>query len=149
MRIADICTRHVVDIGTDASVQQAAVRMRHHHVGTLVVCEKPNGERIPVGILTDRDLVVSVLAASVDPETVTVGDVMSRAPATCRESQDLFDAVQVMRAHGVRRLPVLNAAGGLGGLVSADDIVAALGTHLGELGHALTREQVQEMEARP
>jgi CBS domain-containing protein len=148
MRIADICTRNVVEVPADLSVREAARLMREQHVGTLVVTEKPNGERVPRGIVTDRDIVISVVAAEVDPGGVTVGDVMSAPPVTCREDQELFDAVQKMRGHGVRRLPVVNAQGGLSGLVAADDVFAALGTHMSELGHALTREQVREMQDR-
>lgn len=148
MRIADICTRNVVHVEADLSIRAAAESMRKHHVGTLVVTEQPNGERLPIGILTDRDIVIEVVAAGVDVDGLTVGDVMTRSPSTCAENQELFDAVQMMRARGVRRLPVVNSNGGLVGLVSADDIFAALGTHLSELGHALTREQVHEMEDR-
>jgi CBS domain-containing protein len=148
MRIADICTHSVIHVDPDMSVRDAAQLMRKKHVGTLMVVEQPNGERIPVGIVTDRDIVISVIAADVDPDTLSVGDIMTRQLATCAASQEIFDAVQTMRARGVRRLPVLNRQGGLTGMLSADDIIAALGTHLSELAQALTREQVREMEAR-
>jgi CBS domain-containing protein len=148
MRIADICTRNVIHIGALASVREAAEAMRRHHVGALVVVDQPNGERIPVGILTDRDIVVSVIAAGVDPAAVAVGDVMSRNPATCGEDEDVFDAIETMRERGVRRLPVLNAKGGLAGMLTVDDVHGVLSTHLSELGRALVREQVREMHTR-
>jgi CBS domain-containing protein len=148
MRIADICTTQVAHIGPDASVREAAETMRKRHVGSLVVIEQPDGERVPIGIITDRDIVVAVVAANVDADTLFVADVMTRHLATCNEDQELFDAIGVMRLRGVRRLPVLDAKGGLAGLLSADDIYGALGSHLRELGHALTREQVREMEVR-
>jgi CBS domain-containing protein len=84
----------------------------------------------------------------VDPQAVTVGDVMSRNPATCGEDEELFDAIQTMRERGVRRLPVLNAKGGLVGMLAADDVNGALSSHMVELSHALTREQVKEMQSR-
>jgi CBS domain-containing protein len=148
MRISEICTRNVVHIGATASVREAAQTMRKNHVGALVVIDQPNGERIPIGVITDRDIVVSVVAPGVDPQALTVGDVMSRPPATCGEEQDIFDAIQTMRARGVRRLPVLNAMGGLAGMLSTDDIHGALSMHSGELSHALTHEHVHEMLAR-
>jgi CBS domain-containing protein len=148
MRIADICTRNAVHIGATESVQVAAEVMRKRHVGSLVVIEQRNGERIPVGVITDRDIVLAVVAPGIDPGTSTVADVMTRPAATCTEDEDLFDAIETMRTRGVRRLPVLGAKGGLAGMVSADDIYDALGTHLRELGHALTREQVREIETR-
>ena len=148
MRISDICTRRVVEIRSGASVREAAETMRKRHVGALVVVDQPNGERIPIGIVTDRDIVVAVVAPGVDPQSLTVGDVMSRNPATCAENEDLFDAIETMRKRGVRRLPVLNPKGGLAGIVTIDDIYGALSAHMGELSHALSREQVREMEVR-
>lgn len=148
MRISDICTRDVIHVDADLSVRDAAQLMREKHIGTLMVVEQPNSERIPIGIVTDRDIVVSVIAADVDANTLSVGDIMQRQLATCTGSQELFDAVQTMRARGVRRLPVLNSEGGLVGMLSADDIISALSTHLSELAHAMTLGQVHEMETR-
>lgn len=148
MRIADICTRQVVHIGATASLREAAETMRTRHVGTIVVVDQPSGERVPVGILTDRDIVVAVVAEDVDVGSLTVADVMSRRVATCSEDQDLFEAIAIMRERGVRRLPVLDAKGGLAGLVAADDVFSALAECLRDLSGALAREQAQEMEAR-
>jgi len=148
MRIADICTSNPIHIAASASVRDAASLMRHRHVGALVVLGTANGDRAPVGILTDRDIVVSLVVEGVDPDTLQVSDVMTREVATCGEDQDLFDAIGTMRRNGVRRLPVLDAAGELTGMVSADDIYGAIGAHLSELGQALTREQVREMQTR-
>lgn len=148
MRIADICTHNPIHIAASASVRDAAGMMRHRHVGALIVLGAENGNRAPVGILTDRDIVVSVVVDGVDPDTLQVFDVMTRKVATCGEDQDLFDAIGTMRRNGVRRLPVLDAAGELSGMVSADDIYGAIGAHLSELGQALTREQVREMGLR-
>ena len=77
MYVGSICNRDVSVVAKDASVLEAARAMREQHVGSLVVVEESNGERTPIGILTDRDLVVEVLAKEVSPEAVTVGDVMS------------------------------------------------------------------------
>lgn len=148
MRIADICTRHVIHVGADSSLREVAETMRKHHVGAVVVIEPPNGERIPVGIVTDRDIVLAVIARGVAVDALRVGDMMTRHVITCRDDQELFDAIQLMRERGVRRLPVLNGKGGLVGMVSADDIYGALSMHMRELSQALTREQVREMEVR-
>ncbi len=148
MRIGDICNQHVIHIGAAASVREAAQLMRAHHVGALIVVEQPNGERIPIGVITDRDIAISVVAPGIDPQSVTVGDVMSRTPATCNDSEDLFDAIETMRVRGVRRLAVLNAKGGLVGVLASDDINGALCSHMIELGRALTRQHVKEMQTR-
>ncbi len=148
MRIAEICTRHVVAVEADASVREAAGVMRKQHVGSLVVTQQPDGERIPIGFVTDRDIVLGVVAAGIDADALAVADIMSGDVATCTESEDIFDAIQTMRSRGIRRLPVLNGNGGLAGMVSADDIYSALSTHMHELTAALTGEQVHEMASR-
>lgn len=148
MRIGEICTRNVVRIEPGQSLRAAAELMRKRHVGSVVVVDEPDGERAPVGIITDRDIVLAVVAPGVDPAVLTVGDVMTRALATCAESDDVFGAIEAMRRRGVRRLPVLDDKGVLAGMVSADDIYGALGVHLQELAQALTREQAREMALR-
>ena len=148
MRIADICTKHVFHITATATIREAAEMMRKCHVGALVVAEKPNGERVPVGIVTDRDIVVSVIAPGVDMHTLTVGDVMSTRLATCSENDDLLIAIEAMRKRGVRRLPVLNTKGGLAGMVTSDDIYGGLTREMNDLSRALVHEQVREMQER-
>jgi CBS domain-containing protein len=148
MRVHEICTHQVVSVSPAASVTEAAGLMRKRHVGMLVVVEQPNGERIPVGVLTDRDIVVSVVAPEAPCTQLRVDDVMTREPVTCSEDEQMLDAVARMRAYGVRRLPVLNLKGGLCGLLSLDDIYGALGVYLEEMTRALTRGQVREMEQR-
>ena len=148
MRIADVCTHRVVSTQATVSVREAAEAMRQHHVGALVVVEKPNGERIPVGIVTDRDIVVAVVATGGNADKLTLGEIISKPVATCTESEGLFAAILTMREHGVRRLPVLNAKGGLAGMVSADDIYGALGAQMVDLGEALAREETREMQER-
>ncbi|MCP1375263.1 CBS domain-containing protein [Dyella lutea] len=148
MHAAEICTRHVVYIDRKASIREAAQSMRSHHVGALVITDQPNGERVPAGIITDRDIAIAVVAAGIQPENLMVEDVMNRNVATCAESEDLFDIITTMLARSVRRLPVVNDKGGLVGMVSSDDLYGALSTHLRMLSQALAREQVREMEVR-
>lgn len=148
MRIADICTRNVVHVSADISVREAAETMRERHVGALVVVEQPNGERFPIGIATDRDIAISVVAAGIDVNALTIGDVMSRDLATCQSDDTVFAAILTMRERGVRRLPVLAVDGSLAGIVAADDIFASLGAHLSELGRALMSEQIRETRTR-
>jgi CBS domain-containing protein len=149
MRISDICTRHVFDIAPSASVREAAEKMRKCHVGALVVIDPPNGKRVPIGIVTDRDIVVSIVAPGIDAKTLTVGDVMSTHPATCVENEDLLHAIDTMRKRAVRRLPVLNAEGGLAGMVTSDDVFGGLTREMNDLSRVFVGEQVREMQERP
>jgi CBS domain-containing protein len=148
MRVANICTRDVIYVTSSTSIREAATLMRRHHVGSLVVADQPNGERVPVGILTDRDIVLAVVAKGVAADDVTVGDAMTRSIATCGENEDLFDALQTMRGRGVRRIPVVNEQGALAGMLTADDAIGAISSYLLELTRALTREQTLELERR-
>jgi CBS domain-containing protein len=149
MRISDICTRHVFDITASASVEEAAQRMRKCHVGALVVVDGSNHQRIPMGVITDRDIVIEVVAVNIAANTLSVKDIMSSKLATCGETDDLLQAIQLMRNRGVRRLPVVDGIGSLVGMVTADDIVGGITRELNDLSGALVREQVREMQERP
>ena len=148
MRVAEICSRDVAFIEADASVREAAMEMRRRHVGCLVVVDRRDAERVPRGIVTDRDLVVDVLAMAADPEALTVADVMTRQPITCNEHDSMYEAIDIMRVRCVRRLPVVGARGQLMGLVSANDLNSALGSCLRELAQVAPRSTAREAERR-
>lgn len=148
MRIAEICTLQTVHCKRDLTVQQAALLMRNHHVGDLVVVEQPNGEMVPVGIITDRDIVVSVIALGLDPASLLVGDIMSEELMTATEDEDVYETIDRMRFKGIRRVPVVNSLGGLSGIVSIDDLVEFLADEMGELARISTRQQAHEREIK-
>ncbi len=148
MRISDNCSRHVVCADASDTIRDAARSMRHHHVGCLVVVRNEESGRIPCGIITDRDIVLSIVAADVDADSLTVGDVMSGEVAVCHLEETLLDAISIMRRHGVRRLPVLDTRGTLAGIITVDDVYGALGDHLRLLSDALSREQSEEIRVR-
>ena len=147
MRIGEICTREVAFCGRDASVLELAQLMRNHHVGDLVVAEARNGRLEPLGIVTDRDLVVKVLAEGVVAETLKAGDLMTRELVTVAESESVHHAIERMRAEGVRRLPVVGADGALVGVLSADDVTEFLAEELSGLAHIASRQSVLEKVA--
>jgi len=128
----------------------AARRMRQLHVGCLVVVENgPHGEHRPVGILTDRDIVVGVLAQTDQKlDLLRVDDVMTRRLVSTRETDDLDDALRRMRAAGVRRAPVLDASGALKGLLSFDDLLEHLQEQLTALTRLIGRERRHEETSR-
>jgi len=144
MRIEEICTRCVETIAPDATAAEVALAMLRGHVGTLVVLGLPLSDRKPVGIVTDRDLVLNVMAKGIAPTEIVANDLMSPELHTCSGSQDVFIAAQKMRRHGVRRLPVVDDRGRLIGLIAADDIHHALADHVRELSLAMLKERVNE-----
>lgn len=149
MPIGDYCVRDVVVATRDVTIEQAAVLMRRHHVGNLVVVrEGANGRQIPVGIVTDRDIVVSVVAPALNVGVYTVGDLVARQLVTVAEDQGVFEAIQQMRTTGVRRMPVIDREGGLVGIVSVDDLIQMLSDEMSELAKLIVREQIIEAESK-
>jgi len=148
MPIGEICNREVIIVQRDESVLQAAKLMRQHHVGNVVVVEERNGRRVPVGIVTDRDLVVEIIAPELDSTVITVGDIAVAELATVRENNGVFEAIQYMRNKGVRRLPVVDDGGGLVGIVTLDDLLVLLAEELGALARLVEREQKKEISSR-
>jgi CBS domain-containing protein len=148
MDIGEICTVQTVYCKRDETVQGAALLMRKHHVGDLVVIDQPDGERVPIGIVTDRDIVVSVIALGLDPSSLQVGDIMSDDLLVTREGDDVYATIERMRARGIRRVPVVNDSGGLIGIVSADDLLEFLAEEMGELSRISSHQQAHEKRAR-
>jgi CBS domain-containing protein len=147
--LASLCSPQVITIAPDSTCAHAAAMMREHHVGSLVVQGSPGAKEAgkPVGIVTDRDLVLAVMAEGLDPALFTVGDVMSSSLVTSPANADLLDAVKLMRQNRVRRLVVLDDAGKLQGLAALEDLLEVLARELGGLVLALRgardRERMQ------
>jgi CBS domain-containing protein len=129
----------------------AARLMREHHIGYLIVVEPSMQEAgfTPVGVLTDRDIVVSVVAREADPRMLRVGDVMTQNPVTVMTEDSVTDALEQMKRIGVRRLPVVGDFGLLHGIVSLDDVLPALARDLGNASDAINRERTVETALRP
>ena len=149
MAVGEICNREVVITEKSVSVVDAAQLMRTHHVGDLVVVEEKDGRKHPAGIVTDRDIVVEVVAAGVNPEALKVGDIMGPEVATVRESEGLFEALRYMRDKGVRRMPVVDSNGGLVGILTLDDLLSLLAEEMTELAKLVSYERQREATVRP
>lgn len=126
----------------DESVVCAAQRMRDEHVGDVVVLEDGR----PIGIVTDRDLVVRVLAAERDADSLRVRDVMTRALATVAEDSDVFEVLDEMHRTGARRMPVVDGEGALVGLLALDDIVSWLARQMSVVSDVFGQEVRAERE---
>lgn len=148
MPISEICNRSVVVAKREMAALEAAKLMRQHHVGDIVVVDEKNGVRIPVGIVTDRDLVVEIAAPELDYRVITVGDIMGPELVTVRENMGIFEAIQYMRAKGVRRLPVVDMNDGLAGILTLDDLLELLSEELLALAKLVTHEQKKEAVGR-
>ncbi len=148
MNIGDICTRAVVSIAVDEPVRQAAELMRNHHVGSLVVTETADGGLAPVGMLTDRDIAVGVVAKEVDPETVTVGDIMSTGALIADEEDEVGEILEDMRKEGVRRVPVVDQTGILVGIFSLDDLLQFMALQMDLVAGIVGSQRSEEARLR-
>lgn len=148
MPVGELCNREVVVVQRDASVVEAASLMREYHVGDLVVVEDEGGRPRPVGILTDRDIVVELVAEKLSYDAVTVGDLMSNDLLTAAEGDDLFDTLRRMRDRGVRRVPVVDKGGVLLGILVVDDLLDLLAEQLDTIVALIGREVRQERARR-
>jgi len=149
MRIKDICSRVVVVAEPGITLREAARLMRDHHVGALVVVEGTDGARRPIGIVTDRDIVVAVVAETgVQPEKLSVGDVMSAELVVAGEDVGVFEAVDLMQDRGTRRLPVVDGDGRLVGIITLDDVLRMVAGELTALAIAAQRSFSREVHER-
>jgi len=149
MTISEVCNREVIIIQRDETVLKAAKLMRHHHVGNVIVVDERNGSRIPVGIVTDRDIVVEIISTELDPKVMTVGDIMTPEFFTAKKSMELFEAIQFMRSKSIRRLPVINEADELIGILTLDDVLELLSEEMVDLVKLVRYEQKEETLHRP
>jgi CBS domain-containing protein len=149
MPVGEICNREVVIARRGESVLEAARLMRQFHVGDLVIVEEKGGRRLPVGIVTDRDIVLQVIGIDgSDPAALAIDDIMTTDLATVREDQGLVETIDVMRRKGVRRVPVVDRDGGLVGILAVDDVIGLLADELAGLAGIVAREQEREKTAR-
>jgi CBS domain-containing protein len=148
MTIGALCNREVVYVNRDVTVHAACKLMRHYHVGSLVVVDEVDGKRTPVGILTDRDIVVEINAMDLDAKVITAGDIMSQELVIVAESEGVLETIEVMRLKGVRRMPIVDAENRLVGIVTIDDLLEVLAEELTDIARIVSREQSYERQAR-
>lgn len=148
MSVGEYCNREVIITDRDTTILEAAKLMRQHHVGSLIVVDEQNGKKMPVGILTDRDIVVELLAAEIDLDSVSIGDAMSYELITATERDDLMETVEKMRGWGVRRVPVIGGDGSIVGILAADDMIELIAEQMNNLAKLITVEKIRELARR-
>jgi predicted transcriptional regulator len=151
MNVGEICARDVVTVREFDELTVAAQLMRDKHVGYLVVVAPMVDESAfkPIGVITDRDIVVAVVARETDPRSLRVGDLMSRQPVVVNEDSSVGNALREMRRIGVRRMPVVGRGGRLVGVLSLDDILGTLSEELEDVTGSIRSEVKIEKALRP
>ncbi len=148
MSVKTICNRQVIIAESNASIQEIAKLMREYHVGNVVIVEEQQGLRFPIGILTDRDIIIELVAKGADLTSVTAGDVMSTEIFNANEEDDVIDTIKQMRSKGIRRMPVVDKQGALVGIVALDDLLDLLAEQLKDLADLIGKEQNREQRTR-
>ena len=148
MPIGELCNREVIFATRTTTIVEAAQLMRRYHVGDLVVVDEIDGKRVPVGVVTDRDIVTEIVAKVCPAETCSVESIMGTQLVSVAETAGVIETIQLMRTHGVRRIPVTGGDGGLVGIVSADDMLDLLAEELAELAKIAPRQQAEEVRSR-
>ncbi|MDP2312742.1 MAG: CBS domain-containing protein [Pseudomonadota bacterium] len=150
MNVGAICTRRVAVVERTSTVMAAARRMREEHVGDLVVVGHHDGKLLPVGIITDRDIVVGCVARSAEfLEKLLVEDLLVRPLVTATADEDSLLVARRMREREVRRIPVVDANGELTGILSVDDLIGSLHAELAEIATLLGHQHTHEERMRP
>ena len=149
MSVGEFCNRQVVIANRDSSIVEVAQLMRHYHVGDVVIVEDKDASlRVPVGIITDRDITIELIAQEVALESVTAGDVMSFELATATETDTVWDTMQIMRGRRIRRVVVVNDQGGLEGILTVDDLIEMFAEQLTTLAKVAISQQAMERKIR-
>lgn len=138
MTIGTICTARVITVDRGTDIAAAAAVMRENRIGYLIVTDP--GGAAPIGVITDRDIVVKVVAKDVDAHTLTVGDVMTPDPLTAAEDDGISETLHRMRRLGVRRVPVVGPRGQVSGVLSIDDVVDHLVSQLSDVAGSIRNE---------
>ena len=148
MLLSEICTPDVVYCSADSTALAAARLMRERHVGDVVVVDEPNGDQTPIGVVTDRDIVVGVIAKDQDPAKVIVREIMRTPVVVAHATEEVSEAVERMKVHGVRRIPVMGESQRLVGILCLDDLLKQIVTDAGALVDIVSREQSREHRTR-
>jgi len=148
MLVRDLCTGEVVCCRPQTSALEAARLMRHKHVGDVVVVDDPAQQRVPLGVVTDRDLAIEVLGDGRDAATTALSALAHRPVVIARDPEDASVVIERMRTHGVRRIPVVDEREALIGIVTLDDLLKSLLSEMHTLLDTQSRAQRREQSAR-
>ena len=148
MKLKEFCVLVVACCPPSATIAEAARLMRQHHTGDLIVTDDSDGTREPVGIVTDRDIVMEVIAKGRDIDRTRVSEVMATPVVVASGSENVGAAIDRMRTHGVRRLPIVDDAGIVLGIITLDDLYRELAEHTAALAAIVSKQQTREQRSR-
>lgn len=139
MTIGKLCKREVITASNKMSVHEAAELMKKHNIGDIIIVDEENSAK-PIGIFTDRDVAIKIVAEGVDPHTITVGDAISEELLVLKDYQHFQEAIEMMCAKGVRRAPIVDQHDKIIGIATVDDLILLLTDELGSLAKLIRRQ---------
>lgn len=148
MQLKELCVLDVACCHKETSVAEAARLMRLHHTGDLIVIDESDGDREPLGIVTDRDIVMEIVAKGRDPDRTQISQLMAVPLVVASGSENVATAIERMRTHGVRRLPIVDDDGAVLGIITLDDLYRVLADHTAALAAIVAKEQTRESRGR-
>jgi CBS domain-containing protein len=149
MKVGELCMRDVVVTGGETGIIELAALMREYHVGDIVITKDESNKKVPVGIVTDRDIVLEIVAKEVQYGSCTASDIMSTELLCVREEDEVWQTLEIMRSKGIRRVPVVDTDDGLVGIISADDIVEFLAEEMRHVTALYRHQPLKEQHRRP
>ena len=148
MFVGKYCDKKISTLTQDSSILDAAQVMRKNHVGEVIIVEKKMGNVIPVGLITDRDLVVEILAMEIDIETINLGCIMCIELVTVNYDSSLNKALEIMQHHGIRRAPVVGNNGELIGIINIEAVIKVLSQDMAKILKLFNNERRIEKNLR-
>jgi CBS domain-containing protein len=148
MLLKDLCTPDAVCCGAQTTVRDAARLMRSKHVGDLIIVGYPERDRVPIGVITDRDLALEVIGNDLDAATATVSHLVRQPVVIANEEEDTSVALERMRVHGVRRIPVVDREGAAVGIITLDDLLRVFVRDASTLLEVMSTQQSREKRER-
>jgi CBS domain-containing protein len=139
MSLETLCRREIVCVDVNTKVLEATEMMEEMNVGSVVVIQNDR----PVGIVTDRDVVLRVVNKKLNPAECSVGDIMSLEVVTLKQSTGLYDALEQIKESGssVRRFPIVDENGAIKGIITLDDVIYLLGREMSDVASIIESER--------
>lgn len=142
MPLDTICQKDVATISRQATLKSASQLMYEKHVGSLIVVEGYQGNQIPCGIITDRDIALAMGSGVYNLENTMVENLMMPDPVCAHRSDGIFEVAIKMKENGIKRVPVVNDMGALCGIISAEDIISLIAAELNQIA-SISFQQVR------
>lgn len=139
MTIGKLCKCEVITVSKDMTVYEAAELMKKHNIGDIVVVDEKNHNH-PIGIFTDRDVTIKIVADAIEPNSITVKDAMSQELLTLKEHQSIHEVMDLMCARRVRRAPIIDRDNQIIGIATVDDLILLIADELSSLAKLIRRQ---------